>query len=231
MTEAFAGFSPDFFAFFRELAANNDREWFAENKERYRDDVVAPISAFIAAMAPRLAAISPHYVADPRPSGGSMFRIYRDVRFSKDTRPYKENAGCQFRHAAGRYAHAPGFYVHLARDEVFFGGGIWQPPGPELQKIRRAIADRPDAWQAMLDDRAFKARFDGVHGDGLKRPPQGFAADHPHIADLKRKTFFAMRAAAPDDAMSPAFVDEVTTTFQVATPLMRFVCGALDVPF
>ena len=160
-----------------------------------------------------------------------MFRIYRDVRFSKDKRPYKENAGCHFRHAAGRDAHAPGFYVHLAPNEVFFGGGIWQPPGPGLQKIRRAIADRLDAWHAVLDDRRFKACFDGVRGDGLKRPPQGFAADHPHIADIKRKTFFAMRAATPDDAMSPAFADEVATTFQAATPLMRFVCRALDVPF
>lgn len=231
MTEAFAGFPPALFGFFRALAANNDREWFAANKERYQTDVVAPISAFIAAMAPRLAAISPHYVADPRPSGGSMFRIYRDVRFAKDKRPYKENAGCQFRHAAGRDAHAPGFYVHLAPDEVFFGGGIWQPPGPELLKIRRAIAERPDAWQAVLDDRRFKRHFDGIRGDGLKRPPQGFATDHRHLADLKRRTFFAMRGATPEDTMTASFVDDVATTFQAATPLMRFVCAALDVRF
>jgi uncharacterized protein (TIGR02453 family) len=231
MSDAFCGFERSFFAFFRELAANNERTWFEANKQRYREQVVGPCVAFIAAMAPRLALISKHYVADPRPNGGSMFRIYRDVRFSKDKRPYKENAGCHFRHERGRDAHAPGFYVHLAPNEVFFGGGIWQPPGPELAKIRHAIADRPEAWQAMLNDAGFRAHFDGLHGDGLKRAPQGFAGDHPHIEDIKRKSFFALRSATPEDAQKTDFADHVATTFRAATPLMRFICDAVDVPF
>ncbi len=108
------GFSPGLFAFLEELAANNDRTWFAANKPRYQSQVVDQLVRFIAAMADPLEKVSPHFVADPRPVGGSMFRIYRDVRFSKDKRPYKEHAACQFRHAAGKDAHAPGFYVHLA---------------------------------------------------------------------------------------------------------------------
>src|SRR3974377_1858992 len=119
MPTDFSGLPKDFFAFFRELTANADRAWFEDNKQRYKDSVQAPMSAFITAMAPRLKKVSKHFVADPRPNGGSMFRIYRDVRFSKDKRPYKEHAGCQFRHALGKDAHAPGFYMHFAPEEVF----------------------------------------------------------------------------------------------------------------
>jgi uncharacterized protein (TIGR02453 family) len=101
MPNTFNGFPRDFFSFFRELKAHNERPWFEANKQRFRDSVQAPMSAFIEAMAPRLTKISKHFTADPRPNGGSMFRIYRDVRFSKDKRPYKEHAACHFRHAAG----------------------------------------------------------------------------------------------------------------------------------
>src|SRR5690242_7548675 len=115
----FTGFPKTFFAFFRELKANNDRAWFEANKSRFRETVQAPMSDFIEAMAPHLSRISKEFVADPRPNGGSMFRIYRDVRFSRDKRPYKEHGACQFRHRLGRDVHAPGFYVHLAPKEVF----------------------------------------------------------------------------------------------------------------
>jgi uncharacterized protein (TIGR02453 family) len=120
----FTGFPKDFFAFFRELKENNERAWFEVNKQRFRDSVQAPMSDFIEAMAPRLAKISKHFTADPRTNGGSMFRIYRDGRFSKDKRPYKEHAACHFRHSLGKDVHAPGFYMHFASDEVFFGGGL-----------------------------------------------------------------------------------------------------------
>ncbi|NNG03750.1 MAG: DUF2461 domain-containing protein [Inquilinus sp.] len=228
---SFAGFPPAFFAFFRELAENNDREWFTANKQRYRDEVQTPIGAFIEAMAPKLAAISRHYVADPRPNGGSMFRIYRDVRFSKDKRPYKEHGACQFRHEGGRDVHAPGFYVHLAPDELFFGGGIWKPPRPDLENIRRAIAEDSAAWKKAAADKALVARFGQISGSGLKRPPRGFPADHPFIDDIKRESFFAMHRSEPKAAASPGFVDEVAATFRDATPLMRFLSTALGTAF
>src|SRR5690242_2681322 len=102
MPDAFEGFPQDFFAFLRELRANNNRAWFEDNKQRFRESVQAPMGAFISAMAPRLRRLTKNFVADPRPNGGSMFRIYRDVRFSKDKRPYKEHAACNFRHALGK---------------------------------------------------------------------------------------------------------------------------------
>src|ERR1041385_6235079 len=173
MATEFRGFPRDLFQFFRELKRQNERAWFEDNKQRFRDSVQAPMSAFIPAMAPRLERISKHFPADPRPNGGSMFRVYRDVRFSKDKRPYKEHAACHFRHSLGKDVHAPGFYMHFAPDEVFFGGGLWMPEAEALAKARNAIAAKPDGWKKVLGDRTFRAPYEGVRGGGLIRPPPG----------------------------------------------------------
>ncbi len=227
----FSGFGPGFFGFFEELSANNKREWFEPNKARYKEDVVGPLTSFIEAMAPLLAKISEEYVADPRPNGGSMFRIYRDVRFSKDKRPYKEHGACQFRHRLGKDAHAPGYYVHLEPGRLFFGGGIWMPPSPQLKMIRTAIANDPTGWGKVKKNKRFKETFGGVHGEGLKRPPRDFDPEHPHIEDIKRKSFFAMRETTADAANSPDFVKDVAATFRAATPMMKFINDAVGVPF
>jgi uncharacterized protein (TIGR02453 family) len=228
---AFKGLPKDFFAFFKELAANNERGWFEANKERYKASVVAPLSDFITAMAPRVAKISKHIVCDPRPNGGSMFRIYRDVRFGKDKSPYKTNAGVQFRHALGRDAHAPGFYVHFATDEVFFGGGIWMPDSEPLNNVRRAIADDAKAWKKVVEDKTFAKAFKGLEGEALVRPPKGFDPGHPFIGDIKRKSFFAMHESSVKVATSAALIDEVDGAFRAARPLMAFLCKAVGAPF
>jgi uncharacterized protein (TIGR02453 family) len=232
MTTDFKGFPKDFFAFFRELKTHNERPWFEANKERYRGSVQAPMSEFIAAMAPRLAKISKHFTADPRPNGGSMFRIYRDVRFAKDKRPYKEHASCQFRHSLGKDAHAPGFYVHFDPDEVYFGGGLWMPQPDALAHIRESIAKKPAAWKKILTDRKFAGTFDGLgEGDPLMRPPRGFDPEHPFIDDIKKKSFYAMHQASPKLATSPKLVDEVSEAFVALKPLMKYLCDAVGVPF
>jgi len=231
MADEFKGFPKDFFAFFRELKANNERVWFEENKQRFRDSVQGPMSDFISAMAPRLAKVSKHFTADPRPNGGSMFRIYRDVRFSKDKRPYKEHAACHFRHALGKDAHAPGFYIHFSPDEVFFGGGLWMPPPDALAKIREGIVAKPSAWKQLFANKAFAKYFDGVRGEALVRPPRGFDPQHPLIEDIKKKSFYAMREERPKLAMAPELVDDVAVTFAGLGPLMKFLCGAIGVPY
>ena len=227
----FAGFDDRFFGFFEELKQNNERPWFQANKARYEQDVLGTLSSFVEAIAPRLAKISPHYVADPRPRGGSIFRIHRDMRFAKGGKPYKEHGACQFRHACGKDAHAPGFYVHLQPDKVFFGGGIWKPPSPQLKKIREAIAGKPKDWDKILNDRKVKSLFGGIHGDGLTRPPRGFDPEHPHIEDIKRKSFFLMREGGPEMAQRADFVKQVETTFKAATPMMRFLTKAVGAEF
>jgi uncharacterized protein (TIGR02453 family) len=226
----FNGFSKDLFDFFEELKKNNNRTWFNDNKKRYIESVVNPISEFIVCIAPRLKKISRHYTADPRHHGGSMFRIYRDTRFSKDKTPYKTHAGVQFRHKAGKNAHAPGFYVHLATDGLFFGGGVWAPPSPQLNQIRDYIADNVRAWARIAN--AKKVRdVGGIKGDSLKRPPRGFDAEHIHIEDLKRKSFYVMSEAKASAALKPEFIDDVNEAFRRAVPLNRFITGALELPF
>lgn len=231
MSDGFWGLPGDYFAFFKELSDNNNREWFNDNKQRFRESVQEPLTAFVEAMAPRLKRISKHFIADPRLNGGSVFRIYRDVRFSKDKSPYKTHGAVQFRHALGKDAHAPGFYVHLDPEEIFYGGGVWQPPSPALLKIREAIRDRGDKWLKAKTGAAFDQRFGQIRGDSLTRPPRGFDADHPHIEDIKRKSFFAMTEARPASAKKPEFVDDVAETFADARPLMKFLCEALGAPF
>ncbi|TFH21364.1 MAG: DUF2461 domain-containing protein [Myxococcales bacterium] len=226
MTSSFHGFPPDLLRFLRELKANNDREWFNANKQRYREAVLEPMCEFISAMDAVLAKVSDCFVADPRPNGGSMFRIYRDVRFSHDKRPYKEHAACHFRHMAGKDAHAPGFYVHLEPDDVFFGGGIWLAPGPVLQRVREAIVDDTERWMEITGSSAFKRRFGGVGGEGLKRAPRGFDPDHPCIEDLKRKTFFAMSHVESGLATTDKFIKEVEKTFLALGPFLEFLTHA-----
>ncbi len=232
MTDRFSGFNDDFWEFFTDLKQNNNREWFAGNKTRYQEIVVSPISNFIAAIGPRLHKISPHYNADPRPNKGSMFRIYRDVRFSKNKQPYKEHAAAQFRHRLSKDAHAPGYYVHLEDGNIRFGGGIWTPPSDVLQKIRERIVERPEAWQAVIEDKDIIAQFSGIKGDGLKRPPRGFDIGAPHMNDLKRKSFFAIKSFTNTNITRSAnFADEVIEAFEAATPLMYFISDAVGAEF
>jgi len=225
----FNGFPKAFFDFFRELKANNERPWFEANKSRFRETVQAPMSDFIAAMAPHLARISKQFVADPRPHGGSMFRIHRDVRFSKDKRPYKEHGACQFRHRLGRDVHAPGFYVHLAPKEVFVGAGLWMPDPDALFKIRSAIATKPSAWKNIVNDKRFLRTFGEVEGEQLQRPPRGFDPDHPFIADIRRKSFVVGRDSSESSSRSADFVAETAECFATAAPFMRFLCNAVAV--
>ncbi len=231
MSGDFKGLPADYFKFFNELRENNTREWFNDNKPRFRSSVQEPLAAFVEAMAPRLKKITKHIVADPRLNGGSVFRIYKDVRFSRDKSPYKTHGAVQFRHALGKDAHAPGFYVHLAPDEVFYGGGVWAPHPPNLLKVREAIRDKTAAWNKATGGAAFKKRFGGMRGDGLMRPPKGFDADHPAIEDLKRKSFFAMANSKQAAAKKPGFPDDVAAAFADARPLMKFLCDATGAPF
>jgi len=227
---AFTGFPDDLFQFLEDISKNNNREWFNANKDRYRESVVAPVTDFIIAMGERLYRISENFLADPRTNGGSMFRIYRDIRFSKDKRPYKENVGCQFRHVAGKSAHAPGFYVHIEPGNIFIGGGIWMPPTPVLNKIRTSIEDHSDEWTKIVTSKKVTRRF-SMEGDRLKRPPRGFDPDHPHIEDMKRKSFFLMQKVDSPLILEPEFLEEAEHAFKDAAPLMEFITKAMGLPF
>ena len=130
----FAGFEQATLDFLRALEANNDREWFAENKTRYEEQVLDVALRFIQAMQAPLADFAPHFVALPTRVGGSLMRVYRDTRFSKNKLPYKTNIGIQFRHEDAKDVHAPGYYVHIEPDDVFVGAGMWRPPSGSAAK-------------------------------------------------------------------------------------------------
>ncbi|HSA59676.1 MAG TPA: DUF2461 domain-containing protein [bacterium] len=215
-------FSSDLFKFLKDLAKHNNREWFAANKARYEAVVRDPALRFIAHFAVVLPSVAPGFVADPRASGGSLFRIYRDTRFSKDKTPYKTHIGMQFRHRfAGRDAHAPCFYFHLEPKECFIAAGLWHPDPIALAKVRNAIAAAPKAWK--------KARKGFVlDGDVLKRPPKGFDPKHPCIADIKRKDFLTWIPMQDAHVCRDDVLKEVANACRRMKRLVDFLTRALD---
>lgn len=217
-------FKPQLFSFLAELGENNTREWFQHNKDRYKAEVQEPLLEFIAAFSGPLGEISPNFVADPRPAGGSMFRIYRDVRFSRDKSPYKTHAAAQFRHRDGRDVHAPGFYLHLETGNVFAGGGLWHPDGSTLGAVRTAIVKDPERWREATSGL-------NLGGESLKRGPRGFEPDHPMIDDLKRKDFVTSSSSPQEAACSSGFLNSFATTCQNAAPMVRFLTEAVGLEF
>lgn len=223
-------FTPALFSFLRDLKANNDRDWFAANKDRYERDLLEPSLAFIREFDSLLQEISPHFVADDRRSGGSLFRIYRDVRFAKDKSPYKTHAGIHFRHASAKDAHAPGYYLHLEPREVFVGLGIWHPDTTTANRIRAAIVEDPQGWKDAVYDTPFAASFE-LAGDSLKRPPRGFDAAHPLVDDLRRKDFIGVTRLSQGTVTRPDFLERFGDLCMDGSALMSFLCRSLDVPY
>ena len=214
----------DLFRFFGELRRHNNREWFNENKDRYLSEVRDPLLGFIAAIGPGLRAISPHLSADPHPSRGSLLRIYRDTRFSRDKTPYKTNAGLFFALEADKDADAPGYYLHLAPGEVFMGAGMWHPGADALHAIRTAIVAKPMEWKRVR-------RVGLSHDeDTLKRAPRGFDPDHPLADDLKRLSFTTGVSFTEAQACAPDFAARYVRACRGAAPLVKFLARAMRLP-
>lgn len=223
-------FGKGLFAFLQDLERNNDKGWFERNKERYEREVREPALALIRALEPRLERISPHLLASDKRVGGSLMRIHRDVRFSRDKSPYKTNLGIQFRHESGKDAHAPGLYMHVQPGECFLGAGMWQPDAPSLRAVRDAIVADPEGWKKVRDDRALRRHW-SLAGDALTRPPRGFDADHPLVEDLKRKDFVVVAPLDEKRLVSPDLVNTLAQRFREAGPWMAFQTRALGLPF
>jgi uncharacterized protein (TIGR02453 family) len=219
-------FGPGLFDFLRELRQHNSRDWFLANKPRYESEVRDPMLRFITDFGPRLRAISRHFRADPRPVGGSLFRIHRDTRFSKDKTPYKTMVAAQFRHEAGGDVHAPGFYLHLEPGQVFAGAGLWRPDAGTLAKVRDTLVAHPERWTRAVSGRAFRKTVT-FSGEMLARPPRGYDPAHPLIVDLKRKDFVVTAPLSEAAACAPDFMGRVTPVYQTAAPLVEFLTRAV----
>ena len=223
-------FTKQTFAFLSALAANNNREWFEAHKQEYEDFVRTPALDFISHMAEEMPAISRHFRALPKKVGGSLMRVQRDTRFSRDKTPYKTNVGIQFRHEVGKDIHAPGYYVHIEPGECFVGVGLWHPESDVLFKVREAIVKNGEDWVAARDDRIFRKHFELV-GDTLANAPRGFARDHPLVEDLKFKDFIALAQMSDAEMSSKNFRAQVAERFRQAAPYMRFLCKAMELRF
>lgn len=223
-------FSPATFRFLRALARHNERAWFHAHKADYERHVREPFLALIADLQAPLATISPHYRADPRKLGGSLFRIHRDTRFSHSKLPYKSHAGARLFHERRREIAAPSFYLHIDPDGCFAGAGLWHPEPHTLRAIREFMLDNPDAWTRATRSAAFRRHF-AFRGESLKRPPRGFAADHPLIDDLKRKSFAAGETFDEAFACSSELRPFAAATFKRLAPMVDYLCAAQNLEF
>jgi uncharacterized protein (TIGR02453 family) len=223
-------FSEKTFRFLRALKRHNERAWFADHKADYEEHLREPFLRLIADLQPDLAKISPHYRADPRANGGSLFRIYRDTRFANDKTPYKTWSGARFFHERSKQVPAPSFYLHVEPGGCFIGAGLWHPEPETQRRIRGFMLDNPGGWKAAVHAPAFRRRFE-LTGEALVRPPRGYPADHELIDDLKRKDFVA--GAALDDAtvLGPRLRQAVAGGFAGLAPLVDYLCAALDLEF
>ena len=236
-------FIQDSFAFLKELAQNNSREWFVANKARYEESVRGPCLRLIADLADPLKDLSPQLTAVAKPVGGSLFRIHRDTRFAGDKSPYKTHAGMYFSHAAASKAargdagnaafgrlDAPGLYLHVQPGASFLGGGIWHPQSETTQRIRDYMVSNPASWKKATRDPKFLKVF-ALGGESLVRPPKGYDPAHELINDLKRKDFIASAPIDDDVLLRPDLIKLLMTRYALMTPMLDWLCGALDLDF
>jgi uncharacterized protein (TIGR02453 family) len=213
-----AHFTPELFELLRQLKRHNNRDWFARNKARYEQVVRNPALLVIAAVTPRLSRLSRKVAAGPLK--GSLFRIYRDIRFSSDKRPFKTHVGIQFTLATGKDVHAPCYYLHLEPDGCFVAAGVWHPDASALTQIRSAIVSNPQQWKKVR-------RKIELEGDRLVRPPRGFDPAHPFVEDLKCKDYIASVDLKESQVCDPKFIPDFVSACRTLTPLVEFTARAL----
>ena len=217
-------FTPELFRFLTRLKRNNNRDWFLAHKDEFETHLRQPALKFITDFAAPLYEIAPHLVADPRPSRGSMFRIYRDTRFAADKRPYKTNIAMRFSHR-GKDVHSPGFYLHLDPAGCFAASGLWHPEPPTLLKVRSAMVARPEEWRAV------RKLLNWDDAARLSRPPRGFPADHEFVEDLKLRDLGTAVEFTAEQVCSPRFMSTYVTACRKMSPVARFLSSALGLPF
>ena len=231
-TETFTGFRPEAIQFLADLAENNDRAWFTPRKADFERLLKRPLESLCLALDDRFRARGIPLSADP---ARSPFRIYRDVRFSKDKSPYKTNISASFPWSEGvdpdessperAGGTDPGGYFHLAPGEVYVGGGMWHPPATKLAAFRRAVADDPDGVRGLIDEPRFAATFGPLSGEALKRAPTGFSPDHPEVGLLKLKDVTFGHRLSDADVMSADLPGTIADSFEVAVPVMRWLAS------
>lgn len=211
-------FTPDTLTFLRALKRNNDRDWFRANKDRYEMHVKGPMLAVIERLARDLPAFAPEIVASPKTS---LYRPYRDTRFSDDKTPLKIQVSASFRWRGLAKGEGAGLYLEVHPGWVWMGGGFWAPPQPALVRIREQIAESWPEIDRIVRARTFRRVLGDLEGERLTRVPRGYAADHPAAAYLKFKQFLAGREFPPEFATTAKFYPALIETYKAIMPLVR----------
>ena len=219
-----AYFTPELFRFLTRLKRNNNRDWFLAHKDEYEASVRQPALRFITDFAAPLYKITPYLVADPRPSRGSLFRIYRDTRFAADKRPYKTHLAMRFAHR-GKDVHSPGFYLHLDPAGCYAAAGLWHPAPETLLKVRNAIIARPAEWRKV------RKLLNWNDAGKLSRPPRGFPPDHEFVEDLKLRDLGTAVEFTNAQVCSPKFMATYATACRKMSPAAEFLSSALGLKF
>jgi uncharacterized protein (TIGR02453 family) len=224
-------FSDTSFKFLRGLARHNDKTWFNDHKAQYEDHVRQPFLRLLTDLQPDLAAVSLHFRSEPKTVGGSLFRIYRDARFSNDKSPYKSWQGARLFHERHKQVPAPSFYLHLQPGECFVGAGLWHPEPDTQRRVRQFILDNPGSWKKAAHDAPFRRRFEFEESEKLVRPPRGFPADFEFIEDLKHRNFVFWRSLDDATMTGPKLRQTVAADLKALGPFVDYLCAALDLEF
>lgn len=220
-----ASFEPELLEFLSGLRRHNTKAWFDAHRSDYETYYREAFVRFVAEFGERLPKISRYLVADPRPTGGSVMRIYRDIRFSKDKSPYRTYTVVHFGHRDGGEGTSPGLFLYVDAQEVSAGGGLWHPEPATAKAIRTAIHKDPKGWTAATRTAAFRRKFE-LTGESLKRVPPGFPPESPLGEDLRRKDYVASSDLTTKQLTSPGFLDTYEGVARSVAPLMRFLCRA-----
>jgi uncharacterized protein (TIGR02453 family) len=211
--------------FLRKLRRNNNRAWFEQHKQEYEELVKLPMQSLIASLQPLVEMFAPEYDLNPRKA---LFRIYRDVRFSKDKTPYKTHVAAHVvLRGKAKGTEGSGFYLHIEPGNVFLGAGIYMPTSEDLKKIRTAIDEKPEEFLSILKNRLFKKTFTTLEGEKGKRPPQGYRHDHPMLEWLRYKQFYVWLEWPERECYNRVFIKKVARVYKTALPLVRFLNAAM----
>jgi uncharacterized protein (TIGR02453 family) len=212
--------------FLKSLASHNDRDWFEKHRNNYMD-AKQDFEAFVASLIEKTGSFD-HDIKELEVKN-CVFRQYRDVRFSKDKRPYKINMGCYLNRGGKKSIYA-GYYFHLEPGKSFTGGGLWAPMAPELKKVRQEVDYNFDEFNKVISSKAFKSTYgDLMTGDlKLSSRPKGYDADNPAIEYLKLKSFVAEKPIPDKELMEKDLLKNTVNAFKTLKPMLDFINTALD---
>jgi uncharacterized protein (TIGR02453 family) len=223
----FDGFPKEGIDFLKKLKKNNNRPWFQKHKPLYEESVKFPMQCLIASLSEKMGDIAPEIEFNPKKS---IFRIHRDIRFSKNKAPYKTNIAAAFNWRGMKGpVEAPGLYLHIEPGEMFVGGGVYMPSSDQIKAFRKSIVDHPDEFLTVVESKRFRKEFGGVQGEKLLKAPLGYPKDHPMIEHLKHKQFYVGKEYKDVSmCLSPKFLDVVVGVFKDTMPLVRWLAKSFE---